>query len=152
MGRFIGDLTKTGLQSPGGPGAPPSTTFYGSPADAMNQVGAVGGEYGVSNAVESKLGHLCRVTEPCRKRSGAAHRASVRTTHCDPLRGERGSLPGWIPNSPHPSCAWVGLPLGSLVSAPATWLATVRALRSTCRTRLTRTAHPPHAAISLADQ
>jgi hypothetical protein len=40
MGRFIGDLTKTGLQSQGGPGASPSTTFFNSPADAMNQANA----------------------------------------------------------------------------------------------------------------
>ena len=40
MGRFIGDLTKTGLQSPGGPGAPPSTQFYNSPADATGAANA----------------------------------------------------------------------------------------------------------------
>jgi hypothetical protein len=40
MGQLLGALTKTGLQSPGGPGGPPSTTFYGSPADAMNQANA----------------------------------------------------------------------------------------------------------------
>jgi hypothetical protein len=37
---FFESLTKTGLQSPAGPGAPPSTTFYSSPADAMNVANA----------------------------------------------------------------------------------------------------------------
>jgi hypothetical protein len=40
MGKLLGALTKTGLQNQGGPGMPPSTTFYNSPADAMNVANA----------------------------------------------------------------------------------------------------------------